>query len=72
MVSGFGLHLCFLFVVFCSCIDVVDVGTQGQYQMLDKGFIGLIFSVFHEDANKVKQLMRYLCVACGELTVSRF
>ncbi|CAN0008945.1 unnamed protein product, partial [Laminaria digitata] len=27
----------------------VDVRTQGQYQSMDKRFIGLIFSVFNED-----------------------
>ena len=26
-----------------------DVRTQGQYQSMDKRFIGLIFSVFNED-----------------------
>ena len=28
---------------------VPDVRTQGQYQSMDKRFIGLIFSVFNED-----------------------
>ena len=28
--------------------------TQGMYQMLDQGFVGLIFSCFSEDAAKVK------------------
>ena len=33
----------------------VDVRTQAMYQMMDEGFIGLIFSVFNEDkTNKVK------------------
>lgn len=27
----------------------VDVRTQGMYQMMDPGFVGLIFSVFNED-----------------------
>ena len=27
----------------------VDVRTQAMYQMMDEGFIGLIFSVFNED-----------------------
>lgn len=28
---------------------LVDVRTQAMYQMMDEGFIGLIFSVFNED-----------------------
>ncbi|GLU14605.1 hypothetical protein SLE2022_311660 [Rubroshorea leprosula] len=31
----------------------VDVRTQAMYQLLDSGFIGLIFSCFSEDTNKV-------------------
>ncbi|CAK9176660.1 unnamed protein product [Ilex paraguariensis] len=31
----------------------VDVRTQAMYQLLDPGFIGLIFSCFSEDAHKV-------------------
>lgn len=31
----------------------VDVRTQAMYQLLDSGFIGLIFSCYSEDANKV-------------------
>lgn len=31
----------------------VDVNTQAMYQLLDTGFIGLIFSCFSEDVNKV-------------------
>lgn len=34
----------------------VDVRTQGMYQLLDPGFIGLIFSCFNEDANKVGRI----------------
>lgn len=34
----------------------VDVRTQGMYQLLDPGFIGLIFSCFSEDGNKVGRL----------------
>jgi len=30
----------------------VDVATQGLYQLLDPGFVGLIFSCFNETANK--------------------
>lgn len=31
-----------------------DVRTQAMYQQLDPGFIGLIFSCFSEDAQKVQ------------------
>eukprot|EP00640_Fibrocapsa_japonica_P003862 CAMPEP_0113950302 /NCGR_PEP_ID=MMETSP1339-20121228/80216_1 /TAXON_ID=94617 /ORGANISM="Fibrocapsa japonica" /LENGTH=361 /DNA_ID=CAMNT_0000958105 /DNA_START=23 /DNA_END=1105 /DNA_ORIENTATION=- /assembly_acc=CAM_ASM_000762 len=31
----------------------VDVRTQGQYQQMDAGFIGLIFSVFNQDSKKL-------------------
>ncbi|KAG0487519.1 hypothetical protein HPP92_009614 [Vanilla planifolia] len=34
----------------------VDVRTQAMYQMLDRGFIGLIFSCFNEDAQKVGRI----------------
>ncbi|XP_065624009.1 uncharacterized protein LOC111983935 isoform X1 [Quercus suber] len=34
----------------------VDVRTQAMYQLLDAGFIGLIFSCFSEDANKVGRI----------------
>jgi BRCA1/BRCA2-containing complex subunit 3 len=30
-------------------IDTSDVRTQLSYQMLDQGFVGIIFSVFSED-----------------------
>jgi len=30
----------------------VDIQTQSMYQMLDKGFVGLIFSCFHKEPNK--------------------
>lgn len=30
-----------------------DVRTQAMYQLLDAGFIGLIFSCFNEDVHKV-------------------
>ena len=34
-----------------------DVHTQASYQLMDSGFIGLIFSVFNQDkVNKVKIL----------------
>ncbi|KFK32337.1 hypothetical protein AALP_AA6G228600 [Arabis alpina] len=34
----------------------VDVRTQAMYQLLDSGFIGLIFSCFSEDASKVGRI----------------
>lgn len=34
----------------------VDVRTQAMYQMLDPGFVGLIFSCFSEDATKVGRI----------------
>ncbi|XP_013648559.1 lys-63-specific deubiquitinase BRCC36 [Brassica napus] len=34
----------------------VDVRTQAMYQLLDSGFIGLIFSCFSEDANKIGRI----------------
>ncbi|CAN1278668.1 Lys-63-specific deubiquitinase BRCC36 [Linum perenne] len=34
----------------------VDVRTQAMYQLLDPGFIGLIFSCFSEDTNKVGRI----------------
>lgn len=34
----------------------VDVRTQAMYQLLDTGFIGLIFSCFSEDAQKVGRI----------------
>lgn len=30
-----------------------DVRTQAMYQLLDSGFVGLIFSCFNEDSQKV-------------------
>jgi hypothetical protein len=37
-----------------TVVDVTDVRTQGMYQLLDPGFVGLIFSCFSEDAGKVQ------------------
>ncbi|XWS20394.1 hypothetical protein CRYUN_Cryun31cG0097400 [Craigia yunnanensis] len=34
----------------------VDVRTQAMYQLLDSGFVGLIFSCFSEDTNKVGRI----------------
>ncbi|XP_052181595.1 uncharacterized protein LOC127794492 isoform X2 [Diospyros lotus] len=39
-----------------SCFSFVDVRTQAMYQLLDSGFIGLIFSCFSEDAHKVGRI----------------
>jgi len=43
----------------------VDVRTQAMYQLLDSGFIGLIFSCYNEDANKVglKHMIIVRCLA---------
>lgn len=37
-----------------SVMTPADVRTQAMYQLLDSGFIGLIFSCFSEDAQKVE------------------
>ncbi len=38
---------------------LTDVRTQAIYQMMDEGFVGLIFSVFNEDkATKVRVLQK--------------
>lgn len=34
----------------------VDVRTQGTWQMMDDSFVGLIFSVFNEEANKTQRI----------------
>ena len=39
----------------------VDVRTQAMYQMMDPGFIGLIFSVFNEDKNNKQSRYTYFC-----------
>ena len=31
-------------------LDYLDVQTQAMYQMMDEGFVGLIFSCFNEDS----------------------
>jgi len=36
--------------VFYFCL-FADVRTQAMYQMMDQGFVGLIFSCFIEDKN---------------------
>lgn len=39
----------------------VDVRTQAMYQMMDEGFIGLIFSVFNEDKNTKRNKIQVTC-----------
>lgn len=39
----------------------VDVQTQAMYQMMDEGFIGLIFSVFSEDATSKLNQVQVTC-----------
>lgn len=39
-----------------------------MYQLLDPGFIGLIFSCFNEDVNKVRQL----CILCNYFLANYF
>ncbi|XP_062341774.1 lys-63-specific deubiquitinase isoform X2 [Osmerus eperlanus] len=40
---------------------VVDVRTQAMYQMMDQGFVGLIFSCFIEDKNTKTGRVLYTC-----------
>jgi len=57
------MSVCIIIIVTSRCFYLVphiyvlflpaDVRTQAMYQLLDSGFIGLIFSCFSEDANKV-------------------
>ena len=39
----------------------VDVRTQAMYQMMDQGFVGLIFSCFIEDKNTKTGQVLYTC-----------
>ncbi|XP_011312009.1 lys-63-specific deubiquitinase BRCC36 isoform X2 [Fopius arisanus] len=39
----------------------VDVGTQATYQMMDSGFVGLIFSVFSEGKDTKEQEIYLMC-----------
>lgn len=39
---------------------VSDVRTQAMFQLLDTGFVGLIFSCFSEDAQKVRMLINFM------------
>uniref|UniRef100_A0A8C9QXL6 BRCA1/BRCA2-containing complex subunit 3 n=1 Tax=Scleropages formosus TaxID=113540 RepID=A0A8C9QXL6_SCLFO len=40
---------------------IVDVRTQAMYQMMDQGFVGLIFSCFIEDKNTKTGRVLYTC-----------
>ncbi|BFZ00312.1 hypothetical protein BsWGS_03351 [Bradybaena similaris] len=44
----------------------VDVRTQASYQQMDAGFVGLIFSVFNEDATKQNKV-QVICFQSREL-----
>ncbi|XP_041348408.1 lys-63-specific deubiquitinase BRCC36-like [Gigantopelta aegis] len=46
----------------------VDVRTQAMYQMMDTGFIGLIFSVFNEDKNTKVNRVQLTCFQSVEVT----
>lgn len=37
--------------------SLADVRTQAMYQMMDQGFVGLIFSCFIEDKNTKASVM---------------
>ncbi|XP_033728679.1 lys-63-specific deubiquitinase BRCC36-like [Pecten maximus] len=39
----------------------VDVRTQAMYQMMDEGFIGLIFSVFNQEKNTKQNRIQVTC-----------
>ncbi|MBN3291033.1 BRCC3 deubiquitinase, partial [Polypterus senegalus] len=43
------------------CIGEVNVRTQAMYQMMDQGFVGLIFSCFIEDKNTKTGRILYTC-----------
>ncbi|XP_063984487.1 lys-63-specific deubiquitinase BRCC36-like [Diachasmimorpha longicaudata] len=43
------------------CPSHVDVGTQATYQMMDSGFVGLIFSVFSEVKDTKEQEVFLAC-----------
>lgn len=46
----------------------VDVQTQAMYQMMDRGFIGLIFSVFNEDKAKKHGRIQLMCFQSTDLS----
>lgn len=43
------------------CPSHVDVGTQSTYQMMDRDFVGLIFSVFSEAKDSKEQEISLIC-----------
>lgn len=47
------------------CPPHADVSTQGQYQMMDEGFVGLIVSCFVQDAAKRGQVLLPLVALHG-------
>jgi hypothetical protein len=54
-----------LIVLVLFCLFVLDILTQWNYQMLDKGFIGLIFSCFNNDtSNNVRNALCASVRAC--------
>jgi BRCA1/BRCA2-containing complex subunit 3 len=42
-------------------VSVLDVRTQAMYQMMDEGFIGLIFSVFNQDKASKQSRFQVTC-----------
>ncbi|XP_064827922.1 lys-63-specific deubiquitinase BRCC36 isoform X1 [Oncorhynchus masou masou] len=52
-----------LFQLACLChsFSTTDVRTQAMYQMMDQGFVGLIFSCFIEDKNTKTGRVLYTC-----------
>lgn len=52
----------------------VDIRTQLSYQMLDQGFVGIIFSVFSEDKSSKEQEIQVTCfqsVGCDAMPEKR-
>ncbi|XP_029650271.1 lys-63-specific deubiquitinase BRCC36 [Octopus sinensis] len=48
----------------------VDVQTQAMYQMMEPGFIGLIFSVFNEDKNSKQNKIQTTCFQSRKSSLS--
>ncbi|XP_070990419.1 lys-63-specific deubiquitinase BRCC36 isoform X1 [Oncorhynchus clarkii lewisi] len=51
----------FQLVCLCHSFSTTDVRTQAMYQMMDQGFVGLIFSCFIEDKNTKTGRVLYTC-----------
>lgn len=49
----------------------VDVRTQLSYQMLDQGFVGIIFSVFSEDKSSKEQEIQVTCFQSDSVAEKR-